>query len=91
MTEKLADLVARHPCPPGHTPRKSELGQLINRYGVGKIPISELHRINTVTLEQFAAIKAKADAEARQSAVDHARRERQDAMAAEWEASRWHR
>lgn len=89
MIEQLSAMVSRHPCPPGYTPRKSDLGRLIDRYGVGKIPLDELHRANSVTPTQWAAMQAKAAAEARSSAASTARRQREDRMAEEWEASRW--
>lgn len=87
MTDTIASLIARHPAPDGYTPRKSDLGELIDRYGVGNIPLEELHRANAVTPEQWAAIRAKGRNDARRLAADTARRSRQDAMADEWAAS----
>ena len=86
MTD-LSDLIVRHPCPPGYTPRKSELGQLIDRYGVGNIPLEEMHRANTVTPGQWAAMRAKANKDARALAASAAAADRHDQMAFEWEAT----
>lgn len=86
MTD-LSDLIGRHPRPPGYTPRKSELGRLIDRYGVGSIPLEELHRANTVTPEQWAAMRAKANKDARALAASAAAADRHDQMAIEWEAT----
>lgn len=87
LTEELRKMSARHPTPDGHVPVKSALGALIDRYGVGSIPLAELHRANSVTPEQWARMKAKAAMDARQLAADIARRSRQDVMADEWAAS----
>lgn len=87
MADQLGDLLARHPAPEGYVPVKSDLGALIDRYGVGNIPLSELHRANTVTPGQWAAMRAKADADARRLAAETARASRHDAMADEWAAS----
>lgn len=87
MADTISDLMARHPCPPGYMPVKTQLGELIDRYGVGSIPIEELHRINTVTPAQMAALRAKADADARAAVARTHDFDRIEQMAAEWEAS----
>lgn len=88
MAESISDLIARHPCPTGHVPVKAPLGELIDRYGVGGIPVGELHRINTVTGRQAAALKAKAHADARAAAARRHDAERADLIAGELEAMR---
>ena len=87
LEEELRGLSARHPCPEGHTPVKSELGRLIDRYGVGNIPPSELHRANTITPAELERLKLKQAAEARESSARLARTERIDRMADEWAAT----
>lgn len=88
MSKSLADLIAGHPCPPGYTPVKSPLGELIDRYGVGNIPLSEIHRISCVNSVQLDALHAKDRAAARASAASEAEDRRHEQMALEWEASR---
>lgn len=87
MSKSLADLIAGHPCPPGYTPAKSPLSGLIDRYGVGNIPLPELHRINTISRAQLDALHAKARTDARAAAASEAADRRHEQMALEWEAS----
>lgn len=87
MSKSLADLIAGHPCPPGYTPAKSPLGELIDRYGVGNIPLSEMHRINTISRAQLDALRARARTDARAAAASKAAGDRHEQMALEWEAS----
>lgn len=88
MSKSLAELIAGHPCPPGYTPVKSPLGELIDRYGVGNIPLSEIHRISCVGSVQLEALRAKDRAVARAAAAAKAADDRHEQMALEWEASR---
>ena len=88
MSKSLAELIAGHPCPPGYTPVKSPLGELIDRYGVGNIPLSELHRIDCVNGVHLEAMHAKDRAAARAAASSDAAGRRHEQMALEWEASR---
>ena len=87
MADSIADLIARHPVPEGYTPVKSDLGVLIDRYGVGNIPLAELHRINTLTRDQMLALRAREAAQDRASAARTAESIRHEQMAIEWEAS----
>lgn len=87
MSKSLADLIAGHPCPQGYTPVKSPLGELMDRYGVGDIPLPELHRINTISRAQLDALHAKDRASARAAAASEAAGRRHEQMALEWEAS----
>lgn len=87
MSKSLADLIAGHPCPHGYTPAKSPLGELIDRYGVGNIPLSETHRINTISRAQLDALRAKDRAVSRAVASSEAAARRHERMALEWEAS----
>ena len=88
MSKSLADLIAGHPCPPGCTPVKSPLGELMDRYGVGSIPLSEVHRINTINRVQLDALRAKDRSVSRAAASSEAAARRHEQMALEWEASR---
>lgn len=87
MSKSLAELIAGHPCPQGYTPVKSPLGELIDRYGVGNIPLSEIHRINCVNSVQLGALRAKERTDARAAAASEAADRRHEQMALEWEAS----
>lgn len=88
MSKSLAELIAGHPCPQGYTPTKSPLGELIDRYGVGNIPLSEIHRINTINRAQLDALRSRDRAAARAAATSDAAGRRHEQMALEWEASR---
>lgn len=87
MSKSLADLIAGHPCPHGYTPAKSPLGELIDRYGVGNIPLSEMHRINTISRAQLDALRSRDRAVSRAVASSEAAARRHERMALEWEAS----
>lgn len=87
IADELRALSARHPAPEGHVPVKSTLGELIDRYGVGNIPLSELHRANTISRAQLDEIRLKQAARATAAAARTAEADRHEQMAIEWEAS----
>ena len=85
--DELRQFAARHPCPKGYTPKKSELGKLIDKYGI-PVPLSRLHTANTIGPKALAAKKASDAIAERNRKADLARQIRQERMAEEWEASR---
>lgn len=87
LDDELRALSARHPCPDGHVPVKSPLGALVDRYGVGNIPLTELHRANTITRRELDELKIKQSTAARSLAASAAAADRHDRMADEWAAT----
>lgn len=87
IADEMRALFARHPVPEGYTPVKSELGALIDRYGVGNIPLDELHRANTISRARLDEIRLKQAASARAASARSAEADRHEQMAIEWEAS----
>lgn len=66
----------------------SEHGRALRKYGV-PLPLPVLYRLNTIDRAGIDRIRAKQAAENARWRAELARREREDAMAAEYEARRW--
>lgn len=87
LDDEIARMAERHPCPAGYTPEKTALGELLDRYGVGNIPLAELHGANSTTLRTYELMKLRQATAARAKAARGFDAMRRDLMAAEWEAS----
>lgn len=66
----------------------SQHGVLIRKYGVGKIPIDELHSINCILSEDWEHEKAEQEYKRRREAAQKAERIRHDKWADEYSAGR---
>lgn len=68
----------------------SEHGKALRYYGV-PLPLPVLHRLNTISLAGLDRVKARQAAANARWRAEQARREREDEMAAEYEAGGWRR
>ena len=66
----------------------SEHGKALRKYGI-PLPLQVLYRLNTIGWAGVDRIKAKQAAENARWRAEQARRQREDEMAAEYEAGRW--